>query len=98
MAAYLFTTLGVLLIGLAPVIAQTAVPKFIVGAVDGCNAESAEIRVKPDAGEIVSVKVTSGTQMVRVAPGDKDLKKAEPIRITDVISGDHALANPMPAA
>ena len=58
MAAYIFTTLGVLLVGLAPAIAQTAVPKFIVGAVDGFNTESAEIRVKPDAGEIVSLKVT----------------------------------------
>jgi hypothetical protein len=97
MAAYIFTTLGVLLVGLAPVMAQT-VPKFIVGAVDGFNAESAEIRVKPDAGEIVSLKVTSATQVLRVAPGEKDLKKAEPIKITDVASGDHVLVNLMPAA
>src|SRR5260370_20411090 len=98
MAAYIFTTLGVLLVGLAPAIAQTAVPKFIVGAVDGFNAESAEIRVKPDAGETVSLKVTSSTQVLRVAPGEKDLKKAEPIKITDVASGDHVLVNLMPAA
>jgi hypothetical protein len=98
MAVYIFTSLGVLLIGLAPAMAQTAVPKFIVGAVDGFNAESAEIRLKPDAGEIVSVKVTSGTQVLRVAPGEKDLKKAEPIKITDVASGDHVLVNLMPAA
>src|SRR5580704_1546040 len=98
MAAYIFTTLGVLLIGLAPAMAQTAVPKFIAGAVDGFNAVSAEIRVKPDAGEIVSLKVTSGTQVLRVAPGEKDLKKAEPIKITDVASGDHVLVNLMPAA
>src|SRR5258707_601555 len=97
MAAYIFTTLGVLLVGLAPVMAQT-VPKFIVGAVDGFNAESAEIRVKPDGGEIVSLKVTSGTQVLRVAPGEKDLKKAEPIKITDVTSGDHVLVNLMPDA
>jgi hypothetical protein len=98
MAAYAFTALGVLLIGLAPAMAQTAVPKFIVGAVDGFNAESAEIRVKPDTGETVSLKVTSGTQVLRVAPGEKDLKKAEPIKITDVASGDHVLVNLMPAA
>lgn len=97
MAAHIFT-LGVLLAGLAPAMAQTAVPKFIVGSVDGFNAESAEIRVKPDAGEIVSLKVTSGTQVLRVAPGEKDLKKAEPIKITDVASGDHVLVNLMPAA
>ena len=90
--------LGVLLVGLAPAMAQTAVPKFIVGAVDGFNAESAEIRVKPDTGETVSLKITSGTQVLRVAPGEKDLKKAEPIKITDVASGDHVLVNLMPAA
>ena len=98
MAAYAFTALGVLLVGLAPAMAQTAVPKFIVGAVDGFNAESAEIRVKPDTGETVSLKITSGTQVLRVAPGEKDLKKAEPIKITDVASGDHVLVNLMPAA
>jgi hypothetical protein len=98
MAAYAFTALGALLVGLAPAMAQTAVPKFIVGAVDGFNAESAEIRVKPDTGETVSLKITSGTQVLRVAPGEKDLKKAEPIKITDVSSGDHVLVNLMPAA
>jgi hypothetical protein len=98
MAAYAFTALGVLLVGLAPAMAQTAVPKFIVGAVDGFNAESAEIRVKPDTGETVSLKITSSTQVLRVAPGEKDLKKAEPIKITDVASGDHVLVNLMPAA
>src|SRR3984893_11046356 len=98
MAAYIFTTFGVLLAGLAPAMAQTAIPKFIVGAVDGFNAESAEIRVKPDAGEIVSLKVTPSTQVLRVAPGEKDLKKAEPIKITDVASGDHVLVNLMPGA
>jgi hypothetical protein len=98
MAPYAFTALGVLLAGLAPGMAQTAVPKFIVGTVDGFKAESAEIRVKPDIGETVSLKVTSGTQVLRVAPGEKDLKKAEPIRITDVASGDHVLVNLMPAA
>ena len=74
MAAYAFTALGVLLAVLAPAMAQTAVPKFIVGTVDGFKAESAEIRVKPDTGETVSLKVTSGTQVLRVAPGEKDLK------------------------
>jgi hypothetical protein len=61
MAAYTFTALGVLLVGLAPAMAQTAVPKFVVGTVDGFNAESAEIRVKPDTGETVSLKITSAT-------------------------------------
>jgi hypothetical protein len=98
MKAHAFTTLGVLLIGLAPVMAQTAVPKAVVGTVEGFKAESAEIHVKPDTGETVSLKITSATQVLRVAPGEKDLKKAEPMKITDVASGDKVLVNLMPGA
>jgi hypothetical protein len=98
MKAHAFTTLGVLLVGLAPLMAQTAVPKAVVGTVEGFKAESAEIHVKPDAGETVSLKITSGTQVLRIAPGEKDLKKAEPMKITDVASGDKVLVNLMPGA
>ena len=98
MKALAFTTLGVLLVGLAPVMAQTVVPKAVVGTVEGFQAESAEIHVKPDAGETVSLKITSATQVLRVAPGEKDLKKAEPMKITDVASGDKVLVNLMPGA
>jgi hypothetical protein len=98
MVANTFNTLAVLLIGLAPALAQTAPPKFIVGTVAGFQAESAEIQVKPDTGDTVSLKVTTGTQALRVPPGEKDLKKAEPIKITDVASGDRVLVNLMPNA
>jgi hypothetical protein len=98
MMAHAFTALGVLLVGLSPIMAQTAAPKAVVGTVEGFKAESAEIRVKPDAGETVSLKITSGTQVLRVAPGEKDLKKAEPMKITDVASGDKVLVNLMPGA
>ena len=98
MKAQAFATLGVLLVGLAPLMAQTAVPKAVVGTVEGFKAESAEIHVKPDTGETVSLKITSGTQVLRVAPGETDLKKAEPMKITDVASGDKVLVNLMPGA
>ena len=96
MAAITFTTLGVLLIGLTPAMAQTAAPKFVVGTVQGFQTESAEIKVKPDKGEIVSLKLRGDTQVQRVAAGETDLKKAEPIRITDVAAGDRVLVNLMP--
>jgi len=57
MAAITYTTLGVLLIGLTPAMAQTAPPKFVVGTVQGFQTEAAEIKVKPDKGEIVSLKL-----------------------------------------
>jgi len=96
MAAITFTTLGVLLIGLTPAMAQTAVPKYVLGTVDGFKVESLEIRIKPDKGETVLLKLRGDTQVQRVPAGETDLKKAEPIKITDVASGDRVLVNLMP--
>src|SRR5258708_2337435 len=98
MAAITFTTLGVLLIGLTPAMAQTAAPKFVVGTVEGFTVEAAEIKVKPDKGEIVSVKLRGDTQVQRVGAGETDLKRGEPIQITEVASGDRVLVNLMPGA
>ena len=90
------TSLVVLLCSV--VFAQSAPPKFIVGTVSGFKAESAEIEVKPDQGDAVALKMTSATQVLRVPPGEKDLKKAEPIKVTDVASGDRVLVNLTPGA
>src|SRR5450432_1968285 len=96
MTATKVTTLGVLLCACA--MAQSATPKFILGTVAGFKAESAEIEVKPDRGDTVSLKVSTTTQALRVPPGEKDLKKAEPIKLTDVAAGDRVLVNLMPGA
>src|SRR2546430_1603831 len=93
-----FTALGVLLIGLAPAMAQSATPTFVLGVVEGFAVESAEIRLKPDKGETLSVKLRGDTQVVKVPAGETDLKKAQPIRITDVASGDRVLVTLMPGA
>src|SRR5256885_9970378 len=93
-----FTALGVLLTGLAPAMAQSAPPKFVLGAVEGFAVESAEIHVKPDKGETVSVKLRSDTQVVKVPAGETDLKKAEPIQISGVAPGDRMLVTLIPGA
>src|SRR6266567_6433219 len=93
-----FTALGVLLIGLATAMAQPAMPKFVLRAVDGFAVEAAEIRVKPDKGETLSLKLRGDTQVVKVPAGETDLKKAQPIQITDVASGDRVLVTLMPGA
>src|SRR5713226_2052052 len=98
MMAITFIALGVLFIGLAPAMAQPAIPKFVLGAVDGFAVEAAEIRVKPDKGETLSLKLRGDTQVVKVPAGETDLKKAQPIRITDVASGDRVLVTLMPGA
>ena len=93
-----FTALGVLLIGLATAMAQQPPPKFVLGAVDGFAVEAAEIRIKPDKGETLSLKLRGDTQVVKVPAGETDLKKAQPIQIADVASGDRVLVTLMPGA
>jgi hypothetical protein len=78
--------------------AQAPVPKFIVGTIEGFKAEAGEIQVKPDSGDAVAVKLSASTQVQRVPAGEKDLKKAEPIQIGDVASGDRVLVSLMPGA
>src|SRR5262245_22138585 len=95
MVAIRVTMLGLLFVALG---ATQTVPKFILGAVAGFKAEAAEIQIKPEQGDVVSVKLRGDTQVRRVAPGETDLSKAQPIQITDVASGDRVLVNLMPDA
>jgi len=50
------------------------------------------ITLTTDAGPTVTVTVLDTTRLVRVAPGQKDLKDAAPIQLTDVQVGDRILA------
>ena len=82
----------VLLQGPAP--AQPA--KSFVGTVSALKAETAEIEIKPDNAAPVSLKIGSNTIAQKIAPGEKDLKKAEAIEITEVAMGDRVLVTPEP--
>ena len=62
-----------------------------VGTVGALKAETAEIVVKPDVGEAVSVKVTGSSTAQRIAPGERDLKNSKPIQVSDVAVGDRVL-------
>src|ERR1700681_1809016 len=44
-----------------------------------------------DAGADVSVAIQDSTKIVRIAPGQKDLKDAQPIQLTDLQVGDRIL-------
>ena len=79
---------------IAPALAQPA--KSVVGTVSLFKAETAEIEIRPDNGAPVAMKVTADTMAQKVAPGVTDLKKAEPIKVTDVALGDRVLATPEP--
>ena len=55
------------------------------------KAETAEIEVKPDKAPPVVAKFTPDSLAERVAPGETDLKKATPIQVTEVATGDRVL-------
>ncbi|MDP9169862.1 MAG: hypothetical protein M3N54_04540 [Acidobacteriota bacterium] len=69
--------------------AQTV--KQFVGTVKSLLPDTAEIRIAPDSGEPVNVKVSGTTIAQRIAPGERDLKNAATIALSDVAPGDRVL-------
>jgi hypothetical protein len=76
---------------LLPLAAQAQSSKSFVGSVVTLRVESAAVEVKPDSGDIVIAQLTSDTLAQKVAPGEKDLKKAEAIEVTELAKGDRVL-------
>ena len=72
---------------------QDAVRKPIVGTVTGFRSETAEVQIASERGEPVWVKLSAATEMRRVAPGEKDLKNAVTLKVTDITSGDRVLVS-----
>jgi hypothetical protein len=56
------------------------------------------LTVKTDAGQAYQVEVPSGAAIRRIAPGEKDLSKAETIQFSDLAVGDRALVKLDPDA
>ena len=56
------------------------------------------ITLAPDSGPEVTIVVQEGARIVRVAPGQKDLKDAKPIQLTDIQPGDRILVRGVPGA
>jgi hypothetical protein len=76
--------------------AQTQAARSFVGTVSALKAETAEIEIKPDNAAPVALKIGPGTIAQKIAPGEKDLKKAEAIQIAEVAVGDRVLVTPEP--
>src|SRR6202453_643097 len=71
----------------APAAAAIARPVGTAKALSGNT-----ITLTTDAGSTVSIVVQDSTRLVRIAPGQKDLKDATPIQLSDVQVGDRILA------
>jgi hypothetical protein len=60
-----------------------------IGAVKALNGTA--ITLTPDSGPDLTVAVEPTTRIVRIAPGEKNLKNATPIQLQDVQVGDRVL-------
>jgi hypothetical protein len=73
--------------------AAFAQQKAILGSITAFKAEDAVVVVKPDNTDAVNVKLTPETIFQRVAPGERDLKKATTMNMTDMALGDRVLVS-----
>jgi len=69
--------------------AQSASSAKPVGTIKAISGNT--ITLTTDAGTDVTVLVQDTTKLVRIAPGQKDLKDAAPIQVQDVQAGDRIL-------
>lgn len=74
----------------APAASSSAVRP--VGVVSAVDAAAKRITLKTDAGPEMQVVLQDNTSFLRVPPGEKDLKKAEKIALSDISTGDRILA------
>ena len=61
-----------------------------IGAIKAINGTA--ITLTPDSGPDVKVTVQPATQIVRFAPGEKNVKNATPIQLQDLQVGDRIRA------
>jgi hypothetical protein len=73
----------------APVAKQVGVVKSINGGA---------LILTTDSGADVAVQIASNAKMVRVAPGQTDLKSAAPIQLSDLHAGDRVLVRGQPSS
>jgi Domain of unknown function (DUF5666) len=66
-----------------------------IGAIKAINGTS--ITLTPDSGPEVGVTVQAGTRIVKIAPGEKNLKNAAPLQLQDLQVGDRILVAGQPS-
>ncbi len=64
----------------------------LLGEVTAIGADGKQITLKPDTGSASEVLLDSKTHFMKVAPGEKDLKKATDIQFSEIGVGDRVLA------
>src|SRR5690348_3108934 len=64
--------------------------KTVAGTVTDFKA--LEICIQTDGGDAAFVKFGPDTQVMTVTPGERDLAKAKPAAVTDIVAGDRIMA------
>ena len=72
--------------------APASAPKGVIGAITALDKSAKQLTVKADNGTSYTVKLDEKTTFLRVPPGEKDLKKAAPIALNDLSTGDRVSA------
>src|SRR6516225_1937267 len=79
-------------LALAVAWSQTPSNKSVVGEVTGVEAAAKQFKVKGDDGVNYIVAFDDNTSYLRMPLGERDLKKAEKINLSDIHTGDRLLA------
>lgn len=84
----------VIFVCLAVARAQAPAPqaKSVIGEVISLDAATHQIKLKIDAGGTYTINLDEKTSYLRMPPGEKDVKKATKIALSDISTGDRMLA------
>src|SRR5262245_28582178 len=63
----------------------------VMGVVSAVTADKKEVSLRTDAGDAYGAIADDSAQVLRIAPGEKDMSKAEKIAFTDIAVGDRML-------
>jgi len=72
--------------------AQTPPAKAVAGEVTSVDSSAGQIKVKGDDGAAYIIGVEENTNLLRMPLGEKDVKKAEKIALSDINIGDRLAA------
>jgi hypothetical protein len=84
--------LGNLVIAQTPPAAPNAAADRSIGEVASVDAQRRVVILKEDKGDFLAVVLGEKTSLLRIPPGETDLKKATRITVTDIGAGDRLLA------
>jgi hypothetical protein len=85
-----FLAMAAALLALALLQLHAQAPARVLGSVTKASAE--EMTLKTDAGEEWTITLPADAKIQKVAPGERDLSKAQEISASDIAAGDRVLA------